>query len=71
MTDFLIVPAADVAGLTGPYGSGKAIQPRPLADGRSALPTRLLAIDDCISAFPGLGGLSIESLVEADFATEE
>ncbi len=71
MTDFLIVPAANVAGLTGPYGTGKAIQPRLLADGRSALPTRLLKDEDCLVAFPALSGLSIESLVAADFATEE
>ncbi len=71
MTDFLVMSAAQAAALTGLYASGKAIQPRPMADGRYALPTRLLDEPDCMAIFPALSGLSTEALNDSDFASEE
>lgn len=69
--DFLIVPAGQEASFTGSYGEGLALVPRPLADGRSALPLRLLKIEAALAVFPGLAGLSVETLSDDDFAEEE
>lgn len=71
MTQFLIVPAGQEGAYTGDFCPGKAIAPRPLQDGRSILPKRLLEIAECVAAFPGLTALSIEEVTPDQFLQEE
>ncbi|MEQ8652391.1 MAG: hypothetical protein RIC87_08005 [Kiloniellales bacterium] len=71
MTQFLIVPAGQENSFSGGFCPGKAIAPRPLQDGRSILPTRLLEIPECVTAFPGLTALSIEEVTPDQFLQEE
>jgi len=40
--DMLILTPTDAAAVTGPTANGAALQPRPLAEGDFALPSRVL-----------------------------
>ncbi len=71
MTLFLVLTAEQAAICSGEFCPGKAISPRPLVDGRFALPTRLLDLPECPAAFPLLSLLSVEELMSNDFLTEE
>ncbi len=71
MTQFLIIPAGQEGSYSGDYCPGKAIAPRPLTDGRYALPIRLLGMPECLAAFPGLASLAIEEIAADQFLEEE
>lgn len=71
MTQFLVMTAEQAVTCSGEFCPGKAIAPRPMLDGRYALPIRLLGIPACLAAFPLLTSLSAEELLPDAFVEEE
>ncbi len=71
MPEFLIVPAGKAATFTGSYCDGmKALEPRPLKDGRAILPASLLSNEEAQYAFPGIPDLLLEEISPDRFSEE-
>lgn len=71
MSDWIVMSAAQAAGVAGTSTAGHALDPRPLADGRFALPTRVLRDPAHAAKHPALAGFAREGVDPADFVSDD
>lgn len=70
MARFVIVPADQVAKVTGPTSNGAALAPIALASGEGALPERVLSDDDHLVRRKLLASFPVREVADKEWPPE-